>query len=141
VAHILGGIRLVDDFAQLRIESDERPLVFDVRPWLLGPAERESLPHTWDVTSDSIAALVAARLAADELVLLKSTLSAGNGSANELAAAGLVDAHFPRVCGSLDVRIVNLRDVNLGNVNLDDGEFAECRLLGQVPWRQGAQVR
>jgi 5-(aminomethyl)-3-furanmethanol phosphate kinase len=51
-------------------------------------------PHTWDVTSDSLAAAVAARTAARKLVLLKSVdippIPWGIAAAN-----GWVDPHFP----------------------------------------------
>ena len=74
-----------------------------------------SLPHTWDVTSDSIAAGVACALAADELVLLKSCDAPGDGSTeppfHALAAAGYVDRSFPTAIALFvgRVRMVNLR--------------------------------
>ena len=49
--------------------------------------DADPLPHSWDVTSDSIAAWVAARVCARRLVLVKPPGAAGNG---------LVDAHFAR---------------------------------------------
>jgi 5-(aminomethyl)-3-furanmethanol phosphate kinase len=49
----------------------------------------DPLPHSWDVTSDSIAAWVAAELGARRLVLVKPP-GARAGAAN------LVDAHFSR---------------------------------------------
>jgi hypothetical protein len=60
------------------------------------------------VTSDSIAARVAWELAASELVLLKSAAPPA-GTFDKLAAAGFVDASFPRAAAELTVRIVNLR--------------------------------
>ncbi len=63
------------------------------------------------MTSDTIAARVADRLGAVELVLLKSaTLPPGT---DRVAAArlGLVDPEFPRAAASiLNVSYVNLRD-------------------------------
>lgn len=56
------------------------------------------LPHTWDVTSDSLAAWVAIRWPASRLVLLKSAElpARENGWTIQKAAdAGLVDRHFP----------------------------------------------
>jgi len=52
--------------------------------WL---GEADPLPHTWDVTSDSIAAWVAGRVGARHLVLIKPAGAAG---------VDLVDAYFPR---------------------------------------------
>jgi aspartokinase-like uncharacterized kinase len=62
----------------------------------------ESLPHTWAVTSDSIAARIAESLVASEFVLLKSCLPA--------AGAGYVDDYFPVAAARLPhIRCVNLR--------------------------------
>lgn len=69
------------------------------------------LPHTWDVTSDSIAAWVAAVWPADRLVLLKSVALATRGTGSAPDAAPPVDAYFhviaPRV---RDIRWANLRE-------------------------------
>jgi aspartokinase-like uncharacterized kinase len=69
------------------------------------------LPHTWSVTSDSVAARVACVAEARELVLLKSV--AWSGSDWQAAACqGSVDAYFPQVLRQrpeLRVRLVNLR--------------------------------
>lgn len=69
-------------------------------------AEEESrssdpLPHSWDVTSDAIAAWMAIRWNADELVLLKSapmpSSSGTTSTARQGAKAGLVDPYFPEL--------------------------------------------
>jgi aspartokinase-like uncharacterized kinase len=52
--------------------------------WLL---DADPLPHSWDVTSDSIAAWIAGALGAPRLVLIKPAGVSG---------AEAVDAHFPR---------------------------------------------
>lgn len=49
----------------------------------------------WDVTSDSLAAWLALRLGADELVLVKSCPVPADATPAELAAAGIVDRAFP----------------------------------------------
>ncbi len=73
------------------------------------PLGANPLPHTWDVTSDSIAARLAVALGARELVLLKSSLPA-DASLDEAARSGYVDAYFPRAAqGVPAVRFVNLR--------------------------------
>jgi hypothetical protein len=67
------------------------------------------LPHTWDVTSDSIAARLAVTLEARELVLLKSRLPDG-ADIDQATRSGYVDAYFSRaVLGMPAVRCVNLR--------------------------------
>jgi aspartokinase-like uncharacterized kinase len=92
--------------------------VLDARDFLVeveSTAPLTSLPHTWDVTSDSIAAWVACALAADELVLLKSGEPprdpSGQPSLSALATAGYVDRYFPTAVGPFpgSVRMVNLR--------------------------------
>ncbi|MGQ0637469.1 MAG: amino acid kinase family protein [Planctomycetaceae bacterium] len=66
-----------------------------------GSATRTTfLPCSWKVTSDSIAAWVAAILQAHELVLLKSVDMPGESVA-ESARRGLVDEHFPTVAAHL----------------------------------------
>jgi aspartokinase-like uncharacterized kinase len=71
----------------------------------------ELLPHTWNVTSDSIAAWVAESLAASELVLLKSISLPEGVTFDQAAADGLVDPHFPRVADKLPrVSWCNLRE-------------------------------
>jgi len=67
------------------------------------------LPHTWDVTSDSIAARLAVTLRARELVLLKSSLP-GDKSLEAAARSGYLDAYFPRAAlGVPKIRCVDLR--------------------------------
>lgn len=55
------------------------------------------LPYDWSVTSDSIAAWIAAALRAEELVLLKSVDLEVVTTPRAAAEAGLVDPHFEQV--------------------------------------------
>jgi aspartokinase-like uncharacterized kinase len=68
------------------------------------------LPHSWEVTSDSIAARVACRAGAAELVLLKSSLPPEHSDTDLAATVGYVDACFPQASRGLRVRCVDLRD-------------------------------
>jgi aspartokinase-like uncharacterized kinase len=68
-----------------------------------------ALPHSWAVTSDSIAARAAQLLKARKLVLLKSMDWPGEANWEEAAHAGVVDAWFPRVVGDLSVEVLNFR--------------------------------
>lgn len=74
---------------------------------------RECLPHSWAVTSDSLAARVAVVVQANQLVLLKSTTIAADLDWIEAARSGLVDPFFAEVLrqapASLQVRAVNPR--------------------------------
>jgi hypothetical protein len=69
-----------------------------------------SLPHTWAVTSDSVAARVARLVRAKKLVLLKSVDHPCNGDWAEAGRQGFVDPWFARAVGEgLTVEAVNLR--------------------------------
>jgi aspartokinase-like uncharacterized kinase len=72
--------------------------ILDPLPFLrLDESHPEHLPHTWEVTSDSIAARVAHLARARALHLLKSRPAPAFPSWAEAAAAGLVDPWFPRL--------------------------------------------
>jgi dihydroneopterin aldolase len=68
-------------------------------PLALRP-ETASLPRNWDVTSDSLAAWLAARLGA-RLLLVKRMRPAPGATLHELAQAGLVDRAFPLAAAGL----------------------------------------
>jgi probable H4MPT-linked C1 transfer pathway protein len=76
---------LVEDAPALRRALEERkvPILLPSR-WL---RRADPLPHTWDVTSDSIAAWVAGVTGASRLVLVKPPGARG---------VDLADGHFPR---------------------------------------------
>lgn len=77
------------------------------------------LPHSWETSSDSLAAVLAHVTAADELVLLKSCdldVAAESPDANwsELADRGIIDRAFPScVPGLPRVRCINFRQWKL----------------------------
>jgi aspartokinase-like uncharacterized kinase len=116
-AHLLAalapGSRLVSSPAQL---AAGRLNVLAVSAWLRGA---DPLPHSWAVTSDSIAAWVARRLGAKRLVLLKEVDGQFDRDPTKRSArllhrvararlGGVVDAHFARALGSrLPCWIVN----------------------------------
>lgn len=89
--------------------------VYDPAPFLRGVESRQfasPLPHTWAVTSDSIAARVAEHLAANELVLLKSCIP--------VEPRGYVDDYFLVASASLPrIRCVNLRSPDFEEMNWD----------------------
>ena len=113
IARLLPEAEFVKDYSRLsrKLQTGARCTVLDVGDYLRNhepglPGSR--LPANWDVTSDSIAARLAQTMAADSLVLLKSTLLPQHG---EVSTDDLWDAFFPRVAVELPlVRIVNLRD-------------------------------
>ncbi|MBI81988.1 MAG: hypothetical protein CMJ81_02220 [Planctomycetaceae bacterium] len=77
------------------------------------------LPVDEIVTSDSIAARVAVVLAAEELVLLKSTGLSTATTIEEAARRGVVDGFFPQLASELpETRCVNFRDESCSETRL-----------------------
>lgn len=71
--------------------------------------EQAGIPASWDVTSDSLAAWLAGRLAADELILVKSAPIDVNATVLELQRQGIVDQAF---CNFADVLTCPLTVIN-----------------------------
>jgi aspartokinase-like uncharacterized kinase len=71
-AHLLAdhvpGARLVETLDALRDTVTGSVTIFAPYRWMRAS---DPLPHTWDVTSDSVAAVVAGALGARELLLVK----------------------------------------------------------------------
>jgi aspartokinase-like uncharacterized kinase len=103
---------LLTSVEALRRQDGGQLVILDPREFLLRDERQlpgDVLPHTWSVTSDSIAARLAQVLAADELVLLKSADPPAVVTLADLAACGYVDAYFPAAGFSGHLRAVNLR--------------------------------
>ncbi|MFO0823265.1 MAG: hypothetical protein U0792_09110 [Gemmataceae bacterium] len=77
------------------------------------PFDLVGLPHSWEVTSDSIAARAAVVYGAERLVLLKSVDVPAGISWEEIASKGWVDPHFPKVVANaaFPIEVVNFRHV------------------------------
>ena len=97
----------------------------------------DPLPHGWHVTSDSIAAWVAARLCAHRLVLLKSLEGVPSASGDVLAEAhlrspalaGIVDEYFERaVEPGLECWVLSGREPHRLCELLSDGRTRGTRL-------------
>lgn len=79
-----------------RVESHAAtPIIFDTATWLGASSRANPLPKGWQVTSDSIAAILAASVGRD-LLLVKSLPPPCHGDQlAALSAAGWVDDYFP----------------------------------------------
>ena len=85
--------RLVDTPLQVYETRGDLPVIAPLR-WL---QQADPLPHSWDVTSDSIAAWVAGKVEARRLILIKPPAATGD----------LVDAYFERALpAGIDVHVV-----------------------------------
>lgn len=83
--------------------------------WFLAKLDNkdDSLPHSWDVTSDSIAARIAREFKATHLYLLKSRSAPHFQTWEEFAAEGIVDKWFPneaRALRSTEIVLINFRE-------------------------------
>jgi 5-(aminomethyl)-3-furanmethanol phosphate kinase len=84
--------------------------------WFLAKLDNEAgpLPHSWDVTSDSVAARVASEFKATHLYLLKSCSAPQLQTWEEFAAEGIVDKWFPneaRGLSSTEIVLINFREL------------------------------
>jgi 5-(aminomethyl)-3-furanmethanol phosphate kinase len=101
---ILPHAQLVSRKAAIRKASQRGALAVLDPVTILEQAERESgerLPRSWDVTSDSIAAFLAANWEAGALVLVKSTAKPSDKNLKSAVRRGLVDAYFPRLASRI----------------------------------------
>ncbi len=89
---------LVKNQEQLEAAIKHRQIpVLDAAGWLeqLEAKAQLKLPHTWNITSDSIALWLAAELGLERLVLLKSIDFPDQGDLKTASEKGLIDAGFP----------------------------------------------
>ena len=110
---LLPGADLVSDPPIARPRCDSGWHVLDALPFFRADESRaDPTPHTWQVTSDSLAIRVAIRANARELILLKSATWAANDW-TEAMRAGFVDGYFAAALRQapkeMRVRAVNLR--------------------------------
>lgn len=73
-------------------------------------AADHTLPRSWGLSSDSIAAVAARRLGLPGVVLLKACDTPPDASAERLAAAGVVDSEWPRQVAGLPWRVMGPAD-------------------------------
>jgi aspartokinase-like uncharacterized kinase len=99
---------------RLYLEAGVVPIIDPQAFVLMDERSSDHLPHTWDVTSDSIAARLATLTGARNLVLLKSVTIPPEMSWAEASQLGLVDVMFPRLIEQagpkLRVEAINFRE-------------------------------
>jgi aspartokinase-like uncharacterized kinase len=107
----LRALAAAADFLRALVSSP-RLTVLDCHAFAVEDESRPGrLPHSWRVTSDSVAAHAAVVFGASRLVLLKSTDVPPGTPWPEAAARGWVDPHFPAIVAdhALRVEAVNFR--------------------------------
>ena len=112
LAAIVPGLVVVDDLNALprAWETGRSPILAPRRFLDLDDGSPDPLPHAWTTTTDAIAARLAVRLGARELVLLKSAPIPPGLDLEAASRLGLVDPEFPRAASGLPmVRYRNLR--------------------------------
>jgi 5-(aminomethyl)-3-furanmethanol phosphate kinase len=97
---------------------------------LPGGLPLDELPASWDVTSDSIAAWVAARVGAGRLVLVKAV---------DGRFADLVDEHLPTMLkrAHFETWVIGGRDPTRLVELLERGTTAGTRIDPLLPWPHG----
>src|SRR5262249_26892727 len=97
-----------------RFWRQDRLIILDAFPFVLADeGHPERLPHSWEVTSDSVAARASALVGARQLVLLKSAACREETDCAAAIRCGLVDPCFERTLRSVvgcAVHLVNLRE-------------------------------
>jgi aspartokinase-like uncharacterized kinase len=102
-----------------------------------------SIAHSWEVTSDSLAAWLARRIGARRLLLVKSTeLGASEVSAEALSQRGVVDAAFPGYLrqGDFQTLILGATHYDLMPQLLNGGTAAGTQVLACREDRRAARV-
>ena len=98
---LLKTVQVIPDLAWMEIARSEgaKSFVIDAvafSRWDRGANPHTVLPHSWSVTSDSIAARVAVAFEADQLILLKSVTIPPGMDWEEAGERGFVDEWFAR---------------------------------------------
>jgi aspartokinase-like uncharacterized kinase len=106
LAALVPGACIIDgpDLAELVWEQGRTPVLDALAFCESDDANPGALPHTWAVTSDSVAARLAAVAGAAELVLVKSA-PPPVGDLAAWADAGYVDEWLPRMLAGTAIRV------------------------------------
>jgi aspartokinase-like uncharacterized kinase len=111
LCQVYPGGKLVNTWAKTNSAwKQERQPFFQARSFLRSEESRaDHLPHTWAVSSDSIAARLAARHDADLVLLKACRVTEGQYDWAELSRQGIVDEWFPQVAPTVaHIKLANL---------------------------------
>lgn len=94
---------IVDDVDRLRVAWQTCPILI----WSpqIKQLDSAGIAASWDITSDSLAAWLAACIDADELVLVKSVAMPVDANLHDLQQQGVIDAAFPRFAAQARYKI------------------------------------
>jgi len=98
----------------------------------------QDIPTSWDITSDSLAAWLAGRIAAEALLLIKQSraFTKEDGVA-DLMARGIVDAYFASVLpAEVDLLIAGPHDAATAAATLSSGKLPGVRVSRGNPERK-----
>lgn len=107
-----GSVIIPDALADLIDTAEARLTILDAFDFAQTDEDRNgSLEHSWQVTSDAIAARATTLSGATRLILLKSMALEPSVTWSEAASRGWVDGMFPEVATEQTVEWVNFREV------------------------------
>jgi aspartokinase-like uncharacterized kinase len=106
------SLRLVRNYEEAkRVWSEGHTAVLDASSFLFDQPDKtgvDSLPASWDITSDSIAAWTARQWQADRIILAKSC-DAPETNLSALCQLGMIDRAFATSVGHVRTEWLNLR--------------------------------
>ena len=106
------SLRLARNYDEAkRVWSEGHSAVLDADSFLFGQPENntgDSLPASWEITSDSIAAWTARQWQADRIILAKSC-DAPETNLSALCQLGMIDRAFATIVGHVRTEWLNLR--------------------------------
>ena len=105
------SLRLARNYDEAkRVWSEGHSAVLDADSFLFGQPDNtgDSLPASWDITSDSIAAWTARQWQADRIILAKSC-DAPETNLSALCQLGMIDRAFETSVGQVRTEWLNLR--------------------------------
>jgi aspartokinase-like uncharacterized kinase len=111
MALLFNGIK--GDFAIARLVADVQKQLLQKKTVIWSPdiveLESASVPASWDITSDSLAAWLATALSARELILVKSAKIDAELSLRQLAEKNILDKGFCDFAGqaTFQIQVIN----------------------------------